>query len=112
VLVHGRPSYRCRRGHSSAVVPDLGRPGNLYIHEDRILPHLLAMYLLLTGTGPAAGRRRRRTRHGADVNRPASDDDVISYLRARQVTLTHHPATRTLQADNPGGAEAVIGLLS
>ncbi len=59
----------------------LGGRGNLYIREDRILPHVPALYLLLTGTGPAAGRRRRRTRHGADVNRPASDEDVISYLR-------------------------------
>jgi hypothetical protein len=89
------------------------RPGNLYIREDRILPHLPALYLLVTGAEPAAGRQRRRTRHGADVvNRPASGEDVIGYLRVRQVTLTYHPATRTLQADSPGDATAVIGLAS
>ena len=92
--------------------PRSGRPGNLYIREDRILPHLPALHLLLTGAGPAAGRRRRRTRHGADVNRPASDEDVIGYLRARQITLTYHPVAGTLQADTPGDVKAVIGLAS
>ena len=109
---NGRPAYRCRHGHSSACAPDPGRLGNLYIREDRILPQLPALHLLLTGAGPAAGRRRRRTRHGADVNRPASEEDVIGYLRARQITLTYHPATGTLQADTPGDAKAVIGLAS
>jgi site-specific DNA recombinase len=109
---NGRPAYRCRHGHSSASAPDPGRPGNLYIREDRILPHLPALHLLLTGAGPAAGRRRRRTRRGADVNRPASAEDVIGYLRARQITLTYHPAAGTLQADTPGDAKAVIGLAS
>jgi len=108
---NGRPAYRCRHGHSSASAPDPGRPGNLYIREDRILPHLPALHLLLT-RAESAGRRRRRTRRGADVNRPASDQDVISYLRARQITLTYHPATGTLQTDTPEDAKAVIGLAS
>ncbi len=85
---NGRPAYRGRYGHSSASAPEPGRPGNLYIREDRILPHLPALYLLLTGAEPAAGRRRRLTRHGADVNLPASGEDVIGYLRARTITLT------------------------
>ena len=42
----------------------------------------------LTGAEPAAGRRRRRTRHGADVNRPAGEEDAIGYLRTRQIALT------------------------
>ena len=74
------------------------------------MPHLPALHLLLTGAEPSAGHRRRRTRHGADVNRPASGEDVIGYLRARRITLTYHPATRTLQADTPGDAKAIIGL--
>jgi site-specific DNA recombinase len=109
---NGRPAYRCRHGYSSASAPDPARPKNLYIREDRILPHLTALHLLLTSTEPPAGRRRRRTRHGADINRPASDEDVIAYLRARKITLTYHPATGTLQADTPGDAKAVIGLAS
>jgi hypothetical protein len=60
-------------------------------------PHPAApagLHLLLTSAGPFVGRRRRRrTRHGADVNRPASHADVIGYLRAWQITLTYHPAT-------------------
>jgi hypothetical protein len=47
----------------------------------RHLPHLPALYLLLTGAAPVTERRRRRTRRGADVHRPVSDQDVIGYLR-------------------------------
>jgi hypothetical protein len=43
---NGRPAYRCRYGRSSASAPDPGRPKNLYIREDRILPHLPALHLL------------------------------------------------------------------
>ena len=45
-LSNGRPAYRCRYGRSSASAPDPGRPKNLYIREDRILPHLPALHLL------------------------------------------------------------------
>jgi len=48
--------------------------------------------LLLTGAAPAAPRRRRRNRRGADVHRPVSDQDVIGYLRARQITHTYDRA--------------------
>ena len=101
------PGRALQRGRSRS-----GRPGNLYIREDRILPHLPALHLLLTGAQPAAGRRRLRTRHGADVNRPPRDDDVIGYLRARKITLTYYPATGTLRADTPGEVKAVIGPVS
>jgi hypothetical protein len=106
---NGRPAYRCRNGHSSASAPDPARPKNLYIREDRILPHLPALYRLLTGTAPATGRRRRRTRRGGDVHRPASSEDVIGYLRARQITLTYDPRTGTLQADTLEAVTTVIG---
>ena len=104
-----RPAYRCRHGYSSASAPDPARPKNLYIREDRIMPHLLALHVLLTGTDPAAAHKRRRTRRGADVHRPASDQDVIGYLRARRITLTYDPRTGTLQADTPEAATTVIG---
>jgi site-specific DNA recombinase len=40
---NNHPAYRCRHGYSSASVPDPARPKNLYIREDRILPHLPAL---------------------------------------------------------------------
>jgi Recombinase zinc beta ribbon domain len=59
---NGKPAYRCRHGHTTASRPGPGLPKNAYIREDRILPHLPALHLLLTE--PAAGQRRRRTRRG------------------------------------------------
>jgi len=106
---NGRPAYRCRHGYSSASAPDPARPQNLYIREDRLVPHLHALHLLLDGPAPDAARRRRRTRRGADVHRPASDEDIIGYLRARQITLTYDPRTGTLQADTPEAVTTVIG---
>jgi hypothetical protein len=101
---NNRAAYRCRHGHTSAATPDPGRPKNLYIRADRILPHLPAF---LAGTEPASGRKRRRTRRGDEVPRAVTGEDATGYLRARQITLTYHPHTRTLQAD-PGGTVATI----
>jgi hypothetical protein len=98
----GRAAYRCRHGHTSASTPDPARPKNLYIREDRILAHLPALYLLLAG--PERPSRRRRTRRGADVPRRISNEDVIGYLRAREITLTYDPRAGTVQA---GTARAV-----
>jgi len=100
---NGKPAYRCRHGHTSAAPPDPGRTKNAHVREDRILPRLPALHLLLTGTQPPASRRRR-TRRGADA-RPlaASPEDVIGYLREHVITLTYDPAAGTLQA---GTAEA------
>jgi site-specific DNA recombinase len=104
---NGKPAYRCRHGHTSAVPPDPGRPKNAYIREDRILPHLPALRLLLTGTEPAAGRRRR-TRRGADARPQAGPEDVIGYVRDRGITLTYDPAAGTLQAGTGEVAKTVI----
>jgi site-specific DNA recombinase len=106
---NNRPAYRCRHGHSSASAPDPERPRNLYIREDRLMPHLPALHMLLAGVEPSAGRRRRRTRQGADVQRPVSDEDAIGYLRTRQITLTYDPRTGTLQAGTPEAVTTVIG---
>jgi hypothetical protein len=103
---NNHPACRCRHGHSSASAPDPARPKNLYIREDRILSHLPA---LLTGTAPATERRRRRTRHGADVRPAPCVEDVIGYLRARQITLTYDPRTGILRADMPEAVTTVIG---
>ncbi|SRR6266566_3749649 len=103
---------RCRHGHTSATRPDPTRPKNTYVREDRILPHLSALHTLLTGATPPAGRRRRRTRRGSDVSRPVSAEDVISYLRFRQITLTYYPRARILRADTPEAVTTVIGRAS
>ena len=100
---NGKPAYRCRHGHTSATPPDPGRPGNAYVREDRILPRLPALYLLLTGTEPATARRRR-TRRGADVRPAVSPEEAIGYLREHQITLTWDQAAGTLRA---GTAEAI-----
>jgi hypothetical protein len=102
---NGKAAYRCRHGHTSAAAPDPGRPKNAYIRQDRILPHLHALHLLLTGTQPA---RRRRTRRGADTRPQASADDVIGYLRDHGVTLTYDPAAGTLQAGTCEAAKTII----
>jgi hypothetical protein len=95
---HGKAAYRCRHGHTSAAPPDPGRPGNAYVREDRVLPQLPALCLLLTGAEPPASRRRR-TRRGTDARPPAaSPEDVIGYLREHAIALTYDPAAGTLHA--------------
>jgi len=99
--------YRCRHGHTSADPPDPARPKNAYIREDRILPHLPALHLLLTGTQPDPGRRRR-TRRGADARPQAGAEDVIGYVRDRRITLTYDLAAGTLQAGTCEAAKTLI----
>jgi site-specific DNA recombinase len=98
---NGKPAYRCRHGHTTAAGRSPDRLRNAYIREDRILPHLPALHLRLTE--PAALQRRRRTRRGIDTRHHADPEDVISYLRERQITLTYDPASSALSA---GAAEA------
>jgi len=63
----GRPAYRCRHGYTSATGTEPGRPGNTYVREDQILPHLAAIAILLAGDS-------RAQRNGtAQVNRPRPD---------------------------------------
>jgi hypothetical protein len=101
---NGKPAYRCRHGHTSAAPPDPGRPKNAYVREDRLLAHLPALHLLLTGAQAAGERRRRRTRRGADIRPEVSPEDAIGYLRDHQTILTWDPAAGTLQA---GATEAI-----
>jgi hypothetical protein len=101
---NGRPAYRCRHGHTSATQPGPGRPKNAYIREDRIVPQLPALHLLLTDAEPAA-RRRRRTRRGVDVRGPVSAEEVIGYLRQHGITLNYDPAAGTLQAGTRDAAK-------
>jgi site-specific DNA recombinase len=40
---NGKPACRCRHGCSSATRPEPGRPGNTFVREDQIVPHLAAI---------------------------------------------------------------------
>jgi len=92
---NGKAAYRCRHGRTSAMAPNPSRPKNTYVREDKLLPHLPVLYLLLTS---GAVRARRRTRAGVDVKGTVSPGEVLGYLRERQITLTWNPAAATLQA--------------
>jgi site-specific DNA recombinase len=96
---NSKPAYRCRHGRTTAARPGPGRVKNAYIREDRILPHLPALHLQLTE--PAAPQRRRRTRRGLDTRHHVDPEDMIRYLRERQITLTYDPASGALRAGPP-----------
>ena len=105
---NGKPAYRCRHGHTTASRRGPGRLKNAYILEDRILPHLPALHVLLTGAGTgAAERRRRRTRSGADVRPQFTAEDVTGYLREQQISLTYDPAAGTLHAGTGEAAQTI-----
>src|SRR3569833_2324573 len=84
---NNRAAYRCRHGHTSASKADPDRPKNLHIREDRILPHLRALWVLLSGAGLKPGTF------------PPATTEVISHLRTQKITLTYDPQAGALQAD-------------
>ena len=102
---NGKPAYRCRHGHTTASAPDPDRAGNAYIREERILRHLPAVHLLLTG--PAGRTRRRRTRRGTGARPAASPQEAIGYLRANEIVLTYDQATGNLLAGATGAAKTI-----
>jgi hypothetical protein len=104
---NGRPAYRCPHGYTSASAPDPGRPKNAFIREDRVLPHLPALHLLLSGADDRDGRRRRRTRRGAGARYHASPEDVIAALRRNDVTLTFDAAAGALLAEGTAAIQIV-----
>ena len=69
------------------------------------------MYLLLTGTEPAGGRRRR-TRRGADVRPAISPEEAIGYLREHEIPLTWDPTAGIVQADTAEATKTVTGKAS
>jgi site-specific DNA recombinase len=103
---NGKPAYRCRHGHATASAPDPDRPKNAHVREDRILQHLPALHALITQAPPGEGRRRR-TRRGTNVRLQASPEDVIAYLRERQITLAYDPAEATLRAGTGDAAQTI-----
>jgi DNA invertase Pin-like site-specific DNA recombinase len=104
---NGKPAYRCRHGRTTAARPDPGRPKNAHVREDRILPHLPALHMLLNQEPPAGEQRRRRTRRGIDVQHQVTPEDAIGYLRENQITLTYDPAAGTLHAGTGTAAQTI-----
>ena len=86
------------------MAPAPVRPKNAYLREDKLLPHLPALHLLLTS--PAV-RARRRTRGGTDAKSAASPDEVVGYLREHEITLTWDPVAAALHARAPETAKTV-----
>jgi site-specific DNA recombinase len=100
---NGKPAYRCRHGYTTAARPDPTRPPNAYIREDQILPRLPALGILI---GAPAGRSRKQS----TAQSPASAGAVhlISYLRAKGITLTYDPGKHTLRAGTQSSLSVTI----
>ncbi len=93
-----RPAYRCRHGHTSAVTPGPGRPRNTYVREDRILPHMAALAISLTGDQAQDGVGTMQ------LTAPAEVAGLIDQLRDHGVTITYDPDTQTIST---GGSDTV-----
>jgi len=103
---NGKPAYRCRHGYTSAARPDPGRPKNLYVREDQILPRLAALAILQASDDRAPGGRK----HGsAQVTTPAQAADLIDHLRATGVTIIYDPATRAIRTDTKQAVAVSVG---
>ena len=100
---NGRPAYRCRHGYTSATRPSPGRPRNLYVREDQILPRLAALAILRA----ADGRRLEEARGITQLAAPAQAADLIDQLRASGVSLIYDPAVKTLSTDSDAVAISV-----
>jgi site-specific DNA recombinase len=101
-----KPAYRCRHGYTSATRPGPGRPKNLYVREDQILPRLAALAILHAADGkPASGKNGRRAR----LTAPARASDLIDQLRSDGVSLIYDPAAKTLRTDAQEPAAVSIG---
>jgi site-specific DNA recombinase len=103
---NGKPAYRCRHGYTGATRARPGRPGNTYVREDQIVPHLAAIAILLAGppATPACANRRP-----ARVTGSASTAALIDQLHADGVVLTYDPQDRTLRADGHDTLSITIG---
>ena len=103
---NGKPAYRCRHGYTSAVGSTPGRPANLYIREDQILPRLAALAIL-----HADGSHSLRSGEdiSAQVTAPAQAADLIDRLRAADVTLIYDPAARTLRNGTRNSLAVTVG---
>jgi hypothetical protein len=101
---NGKPAYRCRHGYTSATRPS-DRPGNTYVREDQILPHLAAVGILLAGSASTGGGNRGR----AQVTSPVDAAALIDQLRGGGIVLTYHPDHRTLRVADHDASAVTIG---
>ncbi len=99
---NGKPAYRCRHGYTSATRPDPGRPKNLHVREDQILPRLAAAAILLN----APGNQHQRT---VQLRTPDQAAELIDQMRAAGVTLTYDPGTKTLRPDTRDPVAVSVG---
>jgi site-specific DNA recombinase len=104
---NGRAAYRCRHGHTSAAAPDLGRPKNAYLREDRALERLPALHLILT-QAELPRVRRRRTRRGVDVRAALGPQDAARFFRENETVLVYDHVTETLRIDKTGTTASVV----
>jgi len=102
---NGRPAYRCRHGHTSAARPGPARAKNVYVREDQILPHLVALTILLADRGHAQDHPDQ----AGQVTTPARAAELIDHLRSTGATLTYDPQHRTLQADSEDAVAVMVG---
>ena len=93
---NGKPAYRCRHGYTSASSPDSRRPGNTYVREDQILPHLAALAILLGDDT-------------TQVTAPCQASGLIDRLRTARITLTYDPDTRTIRTGASDAVAVTIG---
>jgi hypothetical protein len=103
---NGKPAYRCRHGYTSATRPRPGRPGNTYVREEQIVPHLAAIAILLAGPPRTPARGNRRP---AQATGPDGTAALIDQLRAGGVVLTYDPQGRTLRARGRDALSVTIG---
>jgi site-specific DNA recombinase len=99
---NGKPAYQCRHGYTTDARPDPERPKNTYVREDRVLPHLAAIAILL-------GRDLEPSSGTAQIAAPDETAVLIDQLRAAGTTLTYHADTRTLRTSDSGIAAVTVG---
>jgi hypothetical protein len=103
---NGKPAYRCRHGYTSAARRRPGRPGNTYVREEQILPHLAAIAILLAGP---PGETSCGNRGLAQLTGPDGTAALIDQLRASRTVLTYDPQDRTLRAGGRDALSVTIG---
>ena len=83
-----------------------GRPKNLYVREDQILPRLAALAILRAdgSHSPQGGKKA-----SAQVTAPAQAADLIDRLQAADVTLIYAPATRALRTGTRASPAVTVG---
>jgi site-specific DNA recombinase len=100
---NGKPAYRCRHGYTSATGPEHGRPKNIYIREDQILPHLAAMAILLADDGRAGDSGTMQ------ITERAETACLIDRLRTAGVTLSYDPDSRTIRTGDNSAVAVTAG---